>query len=118
MESDFQSRALQYLNSLPGCRAENVSGNAMQSGRPDINGCLYGRMFKIELKIPDHKNSATKKQELELRKWSVVGAAVGVLYSMDALKVFMEHLQHSTFSDCRVKITFPEENDCESWFQI
>ena len=114
-ESSFQSRALQYLNSIPGCRAENVSGNAMQSGRPDINGCYCGRMFKLELKVPDHKNVATKKQELELQKWAVVGAVVGVIYSMESLKKLVECLEHPVYP-VREK-RFKEENGCESWFK-
>lgn len=115
-ESSFQSQALQYLNSIPGCRAENVSGNAMQSGRPDINGCYCGRMFKLELKVPDHKNVATKKQELELQKWEAVGAAVGVIYSMESLKKFMEYMNCNVYPICEKR--FREENGCESWFQI
>lgn len=115
-ETSFQSRALQYLNSIPGCRAENVSGNAMQSGRPDINGCYCGRMFKLELKVPDHKNTTTKKQDLELRKWAAVGAAVGVIYSMESLKKFMEYLYNNKYSSHKER--FEEENGCESWFQI
>lgn len=115
MENNLQSRALQYLNSIPGCRAENVSGNAMQSGRPDINGCFNGRMFKLELKVTDHKNTATKKQELELRKWGTAGAAVGVIYSMEALMDFMSNL---TIKRRNLTWVIPEENGCESWFQI
>lgn len=115
-ESSFQSRALQYLNSIPGCRAENVSGNAMQSGRPDINGCYCGRMFKLELKVPDHKNVATKKQELELQKWEAVGAAVGVIYSMESLKEFMGYLKSPVYPTCEKQ--FKEENGCESWFKF
>lgn len=85
-ESNFQATVLKYLNSLPGCKAENVSGNANQSGRPDINGCYKGRMFKIELKTHDNNYQASKKQKLELRKWRNVGCAVGVVYSMEFLK--------------------------------
>ena len=85
-ESNFQSTVLKYLNSLPGCRAENVSGNANQSGRPDINGCYRGRMFKIELKTTDNKYEPTTKQRLELRKWKNAGCAVAVIYDMEPLK--------------------------------
>ena len=50
LESSFQNSVLNYLNSIPRCKAENVSGNASQSGRPDINGCFHGRMFKLKAK--------------------------------------------------------------------
>lgn len=113
-ESSFQSTVLKYLNSLPGCRAENVSGNANQSGRPDINGCYRGRMFKIELKTPDNKNEATKKQRLELRKWKNAGCAVAVIYDMALLKDMFSHdwdayeqLQGQTY-----------DNGCLSWYEI
>ena len=90
MEKSFQSSALEYLNSLPGCKAENVSGNANQSGRPDITGCYNGRMFKIELKSLDTGYQPSKKQKLELRKWKNVGCAVGVIYSLEFLKYVFE----------------------------
>lgn len=85
-ESSFQSTVLEYLNSLPGCRAENVSGNASQSGRPDITGCYKGRMFKLELKVPEHNSTASRKQGLELRRWKNAGCVTGVIYTMEAIK--------------------------------
>lgn len=119
MENTFQSWALEYLNSIPGCRAENVSGSAQQSGRPDINGCYMGRAFKLELKVPDHKNTASLKQRLNLRKWASVGCAVGVLYSKGSLKVFMHYLLLAQLDYTKEwGATIPEENDCESWFKI
>lgn len=116
-ESNFQSTVLKYLNSLPGCRAENVSGNANQSGRPDINGCYKGRMFKIELKTPDNKNEATRKQRLELRKWANVGCAVAVAYDLDFIRFMFEHgVWDSTFED-RCERTH-EASGCQSWYII
>lgn len=117
MESNFQSWALGYLNSILGCRAENVSGNAQQSGRPDINGCYIGRAFKLELKVPDHKNTASLKQRLNLRKWAAVGCAVGVLYSRNSVKKFMCILTQLDYTK-QWEETIPEENGCESWFKI
>ena len=113
-ESNFQSTVLKYLNSLPGCKAENVSGNANQSGRPDINGCYKGRMFKIELKTPDNKNEATKKQFLELRKWKNVGCAVAVLYDMELLKE-MFSVDWDYFDQLQGQKI---ENGCRSWYIV
>lgn len=122
-ESAFQAQVLRYLNSLPDCKAENVSGNAMQSGRPDINGCYRGHAFKLELKVPDHKNTTSKKQDLELRKWAAVGCSVGVIYSMRALKDWVDLMDCMYANDIgnprpRVKAKRQEGENCESWFWI
>lgn len=85
-ESSLQSEVLQYLNSIRGCIAENVSGNSSQSGRSDVNGCLNGRSFKIELKVPDRGNTPTKKQLFELLRWQKAGAIVMVAYSLKDIK--------------------------------
>ncbi len=114
LESNFQSTALKYLNSLPGCKAENVSGNANQSGRPDINGCYRGRMFKIELKTPDNKNEATKKQSLELRRWRNAGCAVAVIYTMDFLK-YMFSFDWDAYEQSQAQ---DMTDGCMSWYII
>lgn len=85
-ESSLQSDALAYLNSLPQCVAENVSGNSSQSGRPDINGCFRGRSFKIELKVLDRGNTPTKKQLFDLLRWQKAGAIVMVAYTLKDVK--------------------------------
>lgn len=90
LESTLQTKVLKYLNSVPECIAENVSGNAQQKGRADINGCYRGRCFKIELKSPDHGNKATKKQLRYLKKWEKAGAICGVCYSLDEVKELLE----------------------------
>lgn len=112
-ESNFQSTVLKYLNSLPGCKAENVSGNANQSGRPDITGCYRGRMFKIELKTPDNKNKASKKQYLELRKWKNAGCVIAVIYDMETLKQLFT-------LDWSKSLSFQGKsvNGCSSWYVI
>ena len=85
-EGSIQSKVLKYLNSLPECMAENVSGNAKQSGRSDINGCYKGRCLKIELKDPTTGYEPTEQQLLYLKKWKKAGAVVGVCYSLDDVK--------------------------------
>lgn len=115
LERNFQSTALKYLNSLKGCMAENQSGNAAQSGRADIVGCYKGRMFRLELKVPDHKNDVTDLQRLELRKWKRCGCIVGVVYSMEAIKRLFE----VPLTDKLAKVfTMSEENGCVSWAEI
>ena len=93
MESSIQSKVLKYLNSLPGCIAENVRGNASQSGRADINACYKGHCIKIELKDPeDDGYDITQQQSLYLLKWKKAGAIVGKCYSVDDVKKLLEEI--------------------------
>lgn len=89
-ESTLQSKILAYLNSIPDCIAENVSGNSRQSGRSDINGCYKGRCFKIELKSPDTGYQPTEQQLLYLKRWKAAGAITGVCYSLKEVKELLE----------------------------
>lgn len=91
-ESTLQSKVLSYLNSLPNCIAENVSGNATQSGRADINACYKGRCLKIELKDPTTGYQPTKQQLLYLDKWNAAGAITAVCYSLTDVKNLMEEI--------------------------
>ena len=95
-ESTFQSTVLKYLNSLPGCTAENVSGNSQQSGRPDINGVYKGRSFRIELKVLDEYNKPTRKQMLNLMKWFKSGSAICVSYTLRDVDNFMTNFMTET----------------------
>lgn len=115
LESNFQSTVLEYLNNTPGCVAENVSGNAKQSGRPDVNGCFHGRMFKLELKTPDHGYKASKKQELNLRRWKRAGCVTGVIYSMSTLRTL---ISMHPWKDNPGKYEFSEATGGISWFDI
>ena len=84
-ESSIQESILNYINSLPYGKAENVSGNAKQSGRADINACINGRTFKIEVKTEDNaygRKGASNKQRLYLEKWARAGAVSCVVYSV------------------------------------
>lgn len=113
LETNFQSSVLAYLNSLPGCVAENVSGNSHQSGRPDVTGCFKGRMFKLELKTPDNSYQASKKQRLHLRRWLRAGCIVGVIYDMRSLKELF-NLDWGYPAEMHYHIS----KDCESWYIV
>ena len=91
-ETRLQSKVLKYLNSLPQCIAENVSGSAEQSGRSDINACYKGRCLKIELKDPLTGYKPTEQQLLYLKKWAAAGAKTGVCYSLKDVKVLLEEI--------------------------
>ena len=91
-EGTLQSRVLKYLNSLPECMAENVSGNASQSGRSDINACYKGRCLKIELKDPKTGYKPTQQQLHYLDKWNAAGAITAVCYSLTDVQNLIEEL--------------------------
>ena len=93
-EPRLQTKVLQYLNSLPKCIAENVSGNANQSGRSDINGCYEGHCLKIELKDPTTGYQPSKKQLLYLKKWKRAGAITGIAYSVEDVKNLLQEYKH------------------------
>lgn len=89
LESSIQSSILDYINKLPNGIAENVSGNAQQSGRADINACINGRTFKIEVKTEDTaygRKGASTKQRLYLEKWARAGAVSCVVYNVNDVK--------------------------------
>lgn len=91
-ESTLQTAVLKYLNSLPGCIAENVSGGATQSGRSDINACYKGRCLKIELKDPSTGYKPTQQQLHYLDKWNAAGAITAVCYTLNDVKNLLEEI--------------------------
>lgn len=94
-ETSIQDNLLDYINALPQGTAENVNGNAKQSGRADINACIQGKCFKIEVKTEDTsygRAGATTKQRLYLEKWARAGAISCVVYSVDDLKYILQKL--------------------------
>ena len=106
LESSIQESILDYINSLPYGRAENVSGNAAQSGRADINACVDGMMLKIEVKTEDTeygRKGMTTKQRLYLEKWARAGAISCVVYSVEDVKWVLKNFIYSAkLSDVKV----------------
>lgn len=96
LETGIQARIIKYLNAIPNCRAENVSGSAGQRGRSDINGCYRGRAFKLEVKSAEHDNTPSDRQVIYMRKWSRTGAVCATVYSLNDVKYLFG--QYHTFS--------------------
>lgn len=81
-ESTLKKNVLDYLNSLPGCKAIKIHGNAYtEAGTPDIAGCMMGRAFWIELKVPGEEPTAIQRKRLQ--EWAEAGAIVGVVTSVE-----------------------------------
>lgn len=114
LESNITKSILEYLNSLPGCRAEKLQGGATASGRADINACYQGRTLRIEVKTPDHKNKASEKQKHNLDKWYKAGAIVMVVYSLDAVKCFIHVVLDKKYTG---EMQYVESNGCMSWIK-
>lgn len=114
LESSITRGVIDYINSLPVGIAEKVQGSSSASGRADINACYRGRTLRIEVKTPDHKNKASKKQERNLEKWYRAGAVVMVVYSLDSVKMFLEVLNIGQSGYAGIE----EENGCISWVKI
>lgn len=84
-ESALTKKVLEYLNSVPGCKAIKIHGNAyVETGTPDIAGCIRGRAFFLELKVPGKKPTAI--QERRLREWKEAGAITGVVTSIEEVR--------------------------------
>ena len=84
-ESTIQKRIVDYLNSLPYCKAVINHGNAWQgSGRPDIFAS-YRELF-LALEVKTETGQLTKLQLHELNKWSETGAIIGVVRNVDDVR--------------------------------
>lgn len=88
-EKSIVNSILKYLNSLPRCRAEKTWGGGYgNAGKPDITGCLNGRRFELEVKVPGGK--LTPLQKVTLGQWKEAGAITGVVHSVDEVKEILK----------------------------
>ncbi|MDQ0340251.1 Holliday junction resolvase [Caldalkalibacillus uzonensis] len=84
-ESTIQKKIVDYINSLPGCKAVVNHGSAWQgAGRPDIFACCWGRFVALEVKT--ETGELTRLQMHELSKWMDSGAVVAVVRSVEDVK--------------------------------
>lgn len=68
---------LDYLNSLPNCKAINIHGSVYsERGTPDVIGCINGRFIAFECKRTDDED-LEKIQKWRLSEWIAAGAVVG-----------------------------------------
>ena len=94
-EISVTEQILKYINNSPQGTAEKVQGTARSSGKSDINACIKGRCIRLEVKTADHGNKESKKQSINLRRWSAAGAICGVVYSLEEVKELLRrhHVQ-------------------------
>lgn len=115
-EAAIVKSVVSYLKGLPGCTVEKLKGSAASSGKADLNGCYNGRSFRFEIKTPDHENTASDKQNINLRRWYNAGAIVGVVYSLAFVKQIFQ-CSNQWFKDGGFYAR-EEENGCRSWVHI
>lgn len=116
LESAVVKSVVSYLKGLPHCTVEKLKGSATSSGKADLNGCYCGRSFRLEMKTPDHRNTASQKQKINLRRWYNAGAIVGAIYS----KQFIENV-FSRVGEWYLhggQYEQDEVNGCRSWIKI
>ena len=89
-EISIVDRIITYINNMPQGVAEKVQGTLRSSGKSDINACINGRSIRLEVKTADHGNKESKKQSINLRRWSAAGAVCGVVYSLEEVKELLE----------------------------
>lgn len=89
-EISIVDNIIKYICSLPNGTAEKVQGTMRSSGKSDINACINGRCIRLEVKTADHGNKASKKQSINLKRWSAAGAVCGVVYSLEEVKILLE----------------------------
>ena len=95
-EISIVNKIITYINSLPHGTAEKVQGTSRSSGKADINACINGQAIRIEVKTIDHGNKASKKQSINLKRWSAAGAVCGVVYSLEELIDLLEEYNVQT----------------------
>lgn len=89
-EISIVDKIISYINAMPHGVAEKVQGTARSSGKSDINACINGTCIRLEVKTADHGNKESKKQSINLRRWSAAGAVCDVVYSLDEVKKLLE----------------------------
>lgn len=87
-EKSIVKNILDYLNTLPACRAIKFQGTINRKGEPDIFCCYKGRMVLFEVKRPGNK--PTVLQSATLKQWATAGAVAEVVYSVDDVKKVLE----------------------------
>ena len=87
---------LQTLNTRAGHRFQKMhQGIHSGSGEPDMDGCVWGRCVKIEMKAPGKRPSA--KQNRRLLQWQEAGALVGWARSLDEVEQILARIDDPTY---------------------
>jgi len=84
-EKNIVKPIVEYLNSLPNCKAIKLHGSVYTiRGTPDVICCYRGHTILIEAKTPDGSRSESQKYQMEL--WQEADATVAVCRSVKEVK--------------------------------
>jgi len=93
-ENSVTAKIIKFMCSEPDCHARKRHGGRFGSGEPDIDGCVFGRAFKCEVKVTG--GELTKLQATMLDRWRDAGADTTVaVYDRDAKQLRVVHLHDS-----------------------
>ena len=93
-ESDFIRKIKAYLETVPGCFSWKEHGGMYgTAGIPDVICCYKGRFVAFEAKMPGNKPTALQLQTI--RKIQAAGGEAEVVYSVDAVKAVMTHVEET-----------------------
>lgn len=113
-EARIVDKIKKFIDTIPESCCEKRHGSPYgKTGQPDITGCIKGRRFEIEVKVPDENaapervvcpywpdearamadgslsapgNKPTALQARRLEEWQAAGAVAFVAYSVEAVK--------------------------------
>lgn len=110
LESSIVDQILKLFRDTPRAYAEKIKGTSSAAGRADINAVYKGRLLRLEVKTPDHRNTASLRQNINLVRWHRAGAVTGVVYSVAAVK----HILAVLDAEQKGQFEFCEDNGCVS----
>lgn len=65
-------------------------GPYQQAGIPDLIGCVQGRFFALEVKLPGKEHTTTKLQKLTIEKILQAGGSAAVVSDPEDAAMFVE----------------------------
>ena len=92
-EAQLQSSVMAWLkrNIDPSSSFVWKASDKFVSGIPDIIGVTDGRMWAIELKVGNNKQTPLQRETME--RLLRAGVTCGVCYSLDEVKLFADRAQ-------------------------
>lgn len=89
-ETQFKQKMIEMIRlEFPEVWFKKIS-DRFQSGIPDIIGCMNGRFFAIELKVPGGR--LDRLQAYEIQRIGKAGGVANVCYSIEQVRAFLQSM--------------------------